>query len=416
MANTPEMVKIGDLCKIKHGWAFKGENFTSEGKYILLTPGNFQNEGGLKLKGGKEKYYSAEFPKDYLLNKGDLIVAMTDLVQSAPLLGGSALVPEDNIFLHNQRLGKVINLNKEKVIKEYLYWVLNSREYRAQVRGSATGATVRHTAPERIYSCNIPLPNITTQRKIACILSAYDDLIENNNKRIKILEEMAQKLYKEWFVDFKFPNHENTKFVESELGKIPKGWEVVNLFNFANVDYGYNFKSKLFTNETTEVPVVRIRDIKPNKTSTYSTENVDKKYSIEDKDILIGMDGNFYMENWSGGKAYLNQRVCRIRPKNKEAFQFLILSLAKAIHFFNSTITGTTVAHLADRDLKTINFVTPSKIFSEKLYADLEVILEEKICLNKQIHNLRKTRDLLLPRLISGELSVENLDNLEAAA
>src|SRR5437879_6413913 len=98
-------VRVGDLCQIKHGYAFKGEYFAAAGRWILLTPGNFSERDGLVLRGDKEKYYTGAFPKDYLLHKGDLLVVMTDLKQSAPYLGAPGIVKEDNKFLHNQRLG-----------------------------------------------------------------------------------------------------------------------------------------------------------------------------------------------------------------------------------------------------------------------------------------------------------------------
>jgi type I restriction enzyme S subunit len=145
--------KVGDFIKIKHGWTFKGEFFADSGSYILLTPGNAHESGGLKLRAGKEKYYSGDFPPEFLMKRGDMLVIMTDLIQAAPILGGAILIPEDDRFLHNQRLGLVEFLPESPIDRNFLYYSLNSPNYRAQVRGSATGATVRHTAPTRICEC-----------------------------------------------------------------------------------------------------------------------------------------------------------------------------------------------------------------------------------------------------------------------
>ena len=221
-----ESVHLGKFFTIKHGWAFKGKYFAEEGKYILLTPGNFNPDGGIKLKGNKEKYYVGDFPDEFLLKHGDLLVVMTDLTQDAPILGSPAFVMEDGKFLHNQRLGKIQELDESKVIFPFLYYLFNSSNVRNQIKASATGATVKHTAPERIYDVEVSLPPIAIQCKIAAVLGNYDDLIENNTRRIKILEEMAATIYREWFVEFRFPGHENVKMVESELGLIPQGWEV----------------------------------------------------------------------------------------------------------------------------------------------------------------------------------------------
>jgi type I restriction enzyme S subunit len=117
---------FGDLLEIKHGFAFKGEFFSDKGKYVLLTPGNFREEGGLKLKGEKEKFYCGAFPDEFLLRRGDMLVAMTDLTQNAPILGSPALIPEDDKYLHNQRLGKVVNLKTDEVAPEFLFYLLNT--------------------------------------------------------------------------------------------------------------------------------------------------------------------------------------------------------------------------------------------------------------------------------------------------
>ena len=101
---------LGDFFRIKHGFAFKGQHFSSEGPYILLTPGNFNPHGGLKLKGEKEKYYTGDFPDEFLLRQGEFLVVMTDLTQEAAILGSPAFVPESGRFLHNQRLGKILDL------------------------------------------------------------------------------------------------------------------------------------------------------------------------------------------------------------------------------------------------------------------------------------------------------------------
>jgi type I restriction enzyme S subunit len=157
--------KLGELIHIKHGYAFKGANFTNEGKYIVLTPGNCFESGGLKLKGEKEKYYSIEPPEEYILNEGDLLVVMTDLVNTAPILGGAFFIPDNDKYLHNQRLGLVSITDESKLSKAYLFYALNFNDYRSQIRGSASGSTVRHTAPERIYRCAINLFSLPIQKK-----------------------------------------------------------------------------------------------------------------------------------------------------------------------------------------------------------------------------------------------------------
>ena len=215
-------LKLGEVLDVKHGYAFKSEFFTDSGQYVLLSPGNCHEEGGLKLKGDKEKYYSGEFPAEYLMSEGDMLVVMTDLINTAPILGGAFVIPENNRFLHNQRLGAVQITDDQRIDKGFLYYLLNSHDYRAQVRGSASGATVRHTAPTRIKECVVRVPcDVSYQKMIGSILSTYDDLIENNRRRMALLEESARLLYREWFGRLRFPGYEHTPIVDG----VPQGWE-----------------------------------------------------------------------------------------------------------------------------------------------------------------------------------------------
>lgn len=174
--------RIGNLIKIKHGYAFKGEFFSDEGDYILLTPGNFQEKGGLKLKGDKEKYYVGEFPEEYLLKKGDLLVVMTDLSQSSPFLGSPAFITKDNLFLHNQRLGKVIINGEHQAQVVFLYHLLNSFTVREHIRQSASGTTVKHTSPDRIYSVPCVIPSLELQEKFANHVDDWINQIQKNEQ------------------------------------------------------------------------------------------------------------------------------------------------------------------------------------------------------------------------------------------
>ena len=212
---------------------------------------------------------------------------------------------------------------------EFLFYAL--KYHRNEFIHLASGASQRNLNGKVIKEFKIAFPPLPIQRKIADILSAYDDLIENNTRRIQILEEMAHTIYREWFVNFRFPGHENVEMVESELGMIPEGWETRSVFDLADVTYGYPFSAKQFSDNGNGMPVIRIRDIRNNLTRTFTSEEAPGKYVVEDGDILVGMDGDFHMGRWAGGQAYLNQRVARIRPKATISPYFLFWALKKPI-------------------------------------------------------------------------------------
>ena len=222
-------ITLGDAIHVKHGFAFKSQYFSDSGEFVVLTPGNFNEEGGFRLRPSKDRFYTGDIPEDHVLDEGDLIVAMTE--QGPGLLGSSALIPEGGKYLHNQRLGLIQEIDNKVLDKRFLYYLLNTRPVRGQISGSATGTKVRHTAPERIYRVKVAVPtDVNQQCRIASILSAYDGLIENNRRRIQLLEQAARLLYKEWFVHLRFPGHKRVKIKDG----VPEGWEKTTVGNVSS--------------------------------------------------------------------------------------------------------------------------------------------------------------------------------------
>ena len=196
-----EKIPVGNLLQIKHWYAFSGEWFSESGDYLLLTPWNFSKQSGLILREQKEKYFVGDFSKEFLLKKGDLLVAMTDLSSSAPILWAPWIVTQDNM-LHNQRLGLIEKLS-ELLSKAYLYYFFQSNAYRSRVKLTATGTTVRHTAPKRIYEIQIPLPPLPCQHEIVAHLDQVFEttraLRTEYEAQIRYLEVLKQSLLEEAF-------------------------------------------------------------------------------------------------------------------------------------------------------------------------------------------------------------------------
>lgn len=381
---------LGELLRVKHGYAFKGEYFSSSGSYIVLTPGNFYEEGGFKSKEDKEKYYTGEVPTGFILSEDDLIVAMTE--QAEGLLGSSALVPQSNLYLHNQRLGLITELDKTKLDKFFLYYLFNSRSIRGQIRASANGTKVRHTSPERIYQVRVKLPEIRTQRKIASILSAYDRLIENNTRRIKILEEMARSLYDEWFVKFRFPRYEQTKMVNSELGLIPEGWELKKLGEVVELIYGKALKAEQ-----------RLGGL----VAVYGSSGVvgyHNEYLAKAPGVIVGRKGNVGSVFWSEDDFFPIDTVFYVQTKVCLPYVYYNL---KNQNFINNDAA---VPGLNRNQAYSLLFILPSQEALKKFQDFVSPLFIQLKNLRSKNTNLRQTRDLLLPKLISGEVDLENLD------
>ncbi|TAL28108.1 MAG: restriction endonuclease subunit S, partial [Nitrospirae bacterium] len=171
-----EVSKLDNLMSVKHGYAFEGQHFGSKGP-VLLTPGNFREDGGLYFNGRNLKRYSGDYPKEFALSPNDLVIVMTDLSPFCKILGNPALIPQGERILHNQRIGKIVFRNK-KVDKNFLYYFILSEMFKRVIKSTATGTTVRHTAPNRVLNIKIALPNLSEQKKIAEILNKVDLEIE----------------------------------------------------------------------------------------------------------------------------------------------------------------------------------------------------------------------------------------------
>jgi len=166
------VVKLGDLFQIKHGFAFDGEFFKPVGRYILLTPGHFFESGGFRDQDQKTKFYTGEFPHGYLLQRGELLVVMTE--QKEGLLGSSVIVPESGRYLHNQRLGLIQDLDEARLSKDFLYYLFNTPAVRKRISMTASGSKVRHTSPNKIRDVWVALPSLEEQHESVKALAAVD--------------------------------------------------------------------------------------------------------------------------------------------------------------------------------------------------------------------------------------------------
>ena len=252
------------------------------------------------------------------------------------------------------------------------------------------------------------------QNQIVASLASIDEKIKVNRQINDNLEAMAKQLYDYWFVQFDFPNEEDKPYKSSGGAmvwneklkrEIPQGWNAANIFDELSVQYGFPFSTELFTEEPTNIPVVRIRDILENSVSAYSTEETDDKYKLQKCDLLIGMDGNFHMNYWNDNVSYLNQRSVRLRAKSNSTVSIMQTKydIAPYIKAKELRAKGSTVGHLSDKDLKELFvLVSPNTDFRNKFDSILAEIIENRC----EMVELTKQRDELLPLLMNGQASV----------
>jgi type I restriction enzyme S subunit len=405
--------KLGDIIKIKHGFAFKGEFFSeTPTDNILVTPGNFNIGGG--FKNSKFKYYAGEIPQEYILNVDDVIVTMTDLSKAGDTLGYSAKVPSivGKKLLHNQRIGLLQFTNK--VNQDFIYWLLRTKNYQNLILGSATGSTVKHTSPNRICEFEFELPSLNEQERIANILSSLDNKITLNREMNKTLEAMAQAIFKSWFVDFE-PFQEG-EFVESELGMIPKGWEIGQLGdNIKIIDN--RGKTPPICTKITEYPIIEVNALSgDNRTVNYSAI---KKYVSEEtynswfraghpkkNDILLSTVGSVgEVAMFPDNRGSIAQNVVALRAINTSPY-YLYQALVNMKDKLKGLDIGSVQPSIKVTQMTKIHFLWPEQYVLEKFDSHIENLVQ-KIHLNEtEIEALSQVRDTLLPKLLSGEIEV----------
>lgn len=401
---TSQLDLYGDVCS----FITPSDIPSFEERYLLKT------ERGLSEKGLK-KMQTILLPEDSI---GVVCIGST--------IGKICLTKE--VCITNQQLNSII-VNRDKFNPMYIYYAIRNYipKIKAITGGTGSGKSILNkTSFEEL---EIKLHNEKNiQDKIAKVLSNYDDLIENNNKRIKILEEMAQKIYKEWFVDFKFPGHETATFKQTELGEIPSDWEISTLENVLScIESGSRPKGGINPNDN-EIPSIGAENILGLGKYDYSKEKYIsndfyekmKKGKIKDLDVLLYKDGaqlgrkSIFGEDFPHSKCCINEHVFILRTNQKCSPYYLYFTLDTIQNTERIKQLNTNAAQpgINQEQVKGLTILLPKKEYIEKFDNIVKSMVSEifKLCIKNQ--TLKQTRDLLLPRLISGEIDVENLNIL----
>ena len=291
---------------------------------------------------------------------------------------------------------------KSPISTEFLYFALST----VVISGYVTGTAQPKLSQRNLKAIRLSLPPLPTQRKIAAILSNYDDLIENNTRRIKILEEMAKTIYREWFVEFRFPGHENVKMMESELGVIPQGWEVKC---FGEVSLNFDRLRKPLSG--------RVRSTMQGEYPYYGAasilDNVND-YLFDGRYLLIGEDGSVITKDGRpvlqlvAGKFWANNHTHVVQGQTPVSTNYLYLLMSNVA--ISGYITGTAQPKINQENLNRIPVVSPPPDYLERFDQIVNPIYNDIVILDRKNINLRQTRDMLLPKLISGEIDVSELD------
>ena len=413
--NYMNMEKLGKYCKIISGYAFKSNDLSEGTEIPVIKIGNISN-GNDVIIDSSTQYVSSDFlsiDEKYHIKKGDVLISLTGshINQPNSMVGRSCRNFSDTEFLLNQRAGKVIP--NENADKNYLYYLLNTESFKYSICNRAYGAANQaNVSPSDIENIKWNFPPLPTQQKIASILSAYDNLIQNYKKQIEALQTAASELYKEWFVRFRFPGWQNAKF---ENG-IPEGWKVERIGTLYDSTSGGTpsreheeyFQKGTYpwikTGELKDCPIIETEESITDEAIKHSSAKLFEKDSL-----IIAMYGATIGQlGINKMKATCNQACCVLRPKKDKAFGIYYL-----FHFFKENRefiiglgNGAAQQNLSQVLINKLKIVNPNKEILE-IFEKKESLFFEKIYhLQQQITNLTQQRDLLLPRLMSGKLEV----------
>ncbi len=348
--------------------------------------------------------------KRYTVDKGDVCIVIVganvgDVGIVPPCLSGANLT-ENAVKLQHQG---------NKLTSQYLNYALLSDDAQGQMKLLAAGAAQPKLGLYKVKEVVISLPPIGLQHRIASILSAYDDLIENNTRRIAILEEMARRIYQEWFVHFRFPGHEKVRMVDSELGRIPEGWGVKLLLELASITMGQSPKSE-FYNETGEgLPFHQgVRDFGPFFPSDRVYCTVQNRIA-EEGDILFSVRAPVGRINVATKKIVVGRGLSAISSNDDQQI-FLLSQLREKFSEEDLIGGGTIFKAVSKKDMQSIQLIQPPPS-QVSAFQDIVTPMWRMIrVLSDKNANLRQTRDLLLPKLISGEIDVSEMSLPKEAA
>lgn len=418
--NWPDLVSFADApFEIIDG--DRGKNYPKQSEYndsgycLFLSATNVTKAGF--------DFSSCQFideKKDAALNKGKL--QREDIVLTTRGTIGNAAYFNDAVPFPHLRINSgmvILRCDRAKLLPAFLYHFVRSPSFYSQVNGLRSGVAQPQLPIRDMRQIRLPLPRLPIQQHIAGILSSYDELIENSQRRIKILESMARALYREWFVHFCFPGHENHSRVASALGEIPLGWEVKELGDVCSkITDGSHFSPPSVADG---YPMASVKDMHDWGIDIESCRRIAKEdyenlirndCKPQKNDILIAKDGSYLKHTFVVGDEQdlvLLSSIAILRPNDIIRPNYLCLVLRDPVikARMKGIVSGVAIPRIVLKDFRKFQIVVPPLPIQTAWAKHVDPLVEMCRKLVSQTENLRRTRDLLLPRLLSGQVKVE---------
>ena len=378
------------------GPRFSGELYSEAGNVATLRTTDLRKSGEISYSSMPLAQIDENRFANHFLRVGDLVISRSGRIGTTAVFKGFELPVLPGAFLIRFRLCN-------DALPEFYRYFFNSATGQALIRSVARGTAQQNINISNVELLRVPRPPTREQEEIVDTLSAYDEQIENNRQRIGLLEEAARMLYREWFVHFHFPGHEQAKIVDG----IPEGWKRLALSDLADFVNGYPFKPAQLGDAG--LPIVKIPELKhgvTEKTPRNPGDLIPEKYHLKDGDLLFSWSGTLAVNVWASGPALLNQHLFHVIPRNRAGRAFLMCALRQALADFNNQTVGATMKHIRRSALDRVFVALPDGAKMSMVDQMLQDTYAQLVVLHQQSQKLVQARDLLMPRLMNGEIAV----------
>lgn len=382
-----KQLPLYDLAEWKNGLAFRKIDFSNKGKPVIKIA---ELKNGIT---GQTQFTNGNYGEAVSLTRGDMVFSWSGNPETSIDVFWYDL-PDGWL---NQHIFKVTP--SECVDKKYLYYLLKSLKSTFTAIASNKQTTgLGHVTIKDLKELIIDLPIRSTQEAISNYLYALDSKIHLNKQLNDNLLDQMQALYKSWFVDF-IPFG----------GSKPRTWIETDIYELANIIYGAPFKSKQFNTDGIGKPIIRIRDLKEQQFTTYTIEVHPKGYLLQPGDIVVGMDGEFRPYIWGNDEAWLNQRVCVFENKRPSGKAFLYFTIKPLLYGIEQTQVATTVIHIGKKDFNAFEITLPDTSTLDNFDALTAPMMKVIVSNSFENKKLAALRDILLPKLMSGEIDASGI-------
>ena len=383
-------VALNDVAELTVGFVGKtATHYVDKGVRFLRS----LNVTPFRINYNDEKYIDKEFHNKIRkseLKTGDVVIVRT----GKP--GACAVIPEKTEEWNCSDL-VIIKPDHEKINSTYLAAFINLAY--GVINAHTVGAVQQHFNVGSAKRMKIKLPPMDIQEKIGFFIDDINKKIATNEKINDNLFEQMQCLYKSWFVEY-----------EPFGGARPESWIQSDIYTLANIIYGAPFASKQFNTEGEGKPIIRIRDLKEQKFTTYTTEVHPKGYLLQPGDIVVGMDGEFRPYIWGNDEAWLNQRLCVFENKRPNGKAFLYFTIKPLLYAIEQTQVATTVIHIGKKDYDSFEITLPDSLTLDNFDSFTAPMVKQIVSNYYENKRLVAIRDALLPKLISGEIDVSEVN------